>query len=205
MATIREKIPILIAFVIPLFNEHAVANSSAASPPFFLGLSGPQGSGKTTLATALAKTLRGTPHNLNVAVLSIDDLYLTYACQSKLRELYPENRLVSCRGEPGTHDIGLGRKVFASLAQQRETKVPAYDKSAHQGKGDRVDEAYWETVKGPVDIIIFEGWCVGFRALPEDIVEQRWRESRGKYLQRHKLEDVLFVNAKLREYDELTK
>lgn len=207
-AVIKDKTPLLVSFLLPLLNSYGPVNPPAASRPFFLGISGPQGSGKTTLATALAATLRSHPHSLNVVALSLDDIYLTHADQVSLRGLYPDNKLVRYRGEPGTHDIGLGKRVFQSLKDQLETKLPAYDKSAFGGQGDRVDEACWEKVQGPYDIVIFEGWCVGFRALSDPVLEQKWHQarlSRDATVGRHPLEHLLFVNNKLKDYDTLTE
>jgi D-glycerate 3-kinase len=38
-----------------------------------------------------------------------------------------------------------------------------YDKSAFQGKGDRADESTWPSVEGPLDLVLFEGWMLGFK------------------------------------------
>jgi len=190
-----------------LLNDHVTKHPSKTSPPFFLAFSGPQGSGKSTLVEKLATVLRAGPHNLNVVVFSVDDLYLTNSDQNELRELDPDNKLLSHRGEPGTHDIHLGHQVFDSLREQKETKIPAYDKSAFNGRGDRIHELQWKTVEPPYDLVIFEGWCVGFRALPDEEVEKRWRKSRDKEegaLGKHALEHLLFINSKLRDYDQLT-
>lgn len=112
--------------------------------------------------------------------------------------------------------MALGRDVFSSLKAGKRTKIPFYDKSAYSGQGDRADESVWETVNdksdAPVRVVIFEGWCVGFRALPDTEVESLWRaaveqERSGKrtgQLGRHKLENLLFVNEKLKGYDIFT-
>lgn len=42
--------------------------------------------------------------------------------------------------------------------------IPRYDKSAFGGKGDRTEKEQWKTVQGPLDLILFEGWMLGFRA-----------------------------------------
>lgn len=86
--------------------------------------------------------------------------------------------------------------------------MPQYDKSAHGGLGDRVPEARWQPVNGPgqapVRVVILEGWSVGFRALPDAAVEARWAAPGSRTLHDHKLEHLLFVNARLRDYDALT-
>ena len=41
--------------------------------------------------------------------------------------------------------------------------IPRYDKSAFGGKGDRMEADQWMAVDGPLDVILFEGWMLGFR------------------------------------------
>lgn len=207
-AVIKDKTPLLTSFLLPLLSDHVFRNQTASSPPLFLGISGPQGSGKTSLVTILAANLRALPHNLNVVVFSIDDIYLKHADQAALREVYQGNKLVQHRGQPGTHDISLGSHIFQSLKEQKETNIPIYDKSAFNGQGDRVDEAKWERVNGPYDIVIFEGWCVGFRPLSGEALEETWKKSKQTQngtAGRHALEHLQFVNTKLKDYDLLTK
>lgn len=65
-----------------------------------------------------------------------------------------------------------------------------------------------------MEVIVFEGWCVGFRPLSDDDVSKKWKAAKEQYAQqgdayqgqlgKQNLESVLFVNAKLREYDALT-
>jgi len=45
-----------------------------------------------------------------------------------------------------------------------------YDKSKNEGRGDRADASRWPEVKGPVDIVLFEGWMSGFAPLPGEQV-----------------------------------
>lgn len=64
-----------------------------------------------------------------------------------------------------------------------------------------------------VRVVIFEGWCVGFRPLSREEVKSKWEDAvrakeQGGYRGRlgcNRLEDVEFINAALREYDELTE
>jgi D-glycerate 3-kinase len=126
--------------------------------PLVVGLTGPQGSGKSAAAGALALLLRD--RGLRTAVLSLDDLYLTLAQRRRLAaEVHP---LLATRGAPGTHDVALGIAVIESLGRAGDTAVPRFDKAAD----DRRDPAGWDEVRGPVDVILFEGWCVGAR--PQD-------------------------------------
>jgi D-glycerate 3-kinase len=121
-----------------------------------IGITGSQGSGKTAAAGALAILLREA--GLKTAVLSIDDLYLTHAEREALAaRVHP---LFATRGVPGTHDVGLGQKVIESLGQPGETAVPRFDKA----RDDRRPPEQWGRVEGPLDVVLFEGWCVGAKA-----------------------------------------
>jgi D-glycerate 3-kinase len=163
--------------------------------------------------SAIAAMLRSPPHSLPTAVLSIDDLYLPHAAQTLLASSHPLNALVQHRGEPGTHDIALGVSLFRALKAYQAAKIPVYDKSAHNGQGDRIDEGMWEEVNAPgsgakVQVVIFEGWCVGFQALGSKELRLRWeeaQESKEGTLWKHRLEDLEFINDKLKDYDALTK
>jgi D-glycerate 3-kinase len=111
----------------------------------------------------------------------------------------------------GTHDMHLAREFFTALKNGTPVKIPQYDKSAYNGQGDRVPSSQWEEVNRPghpkVQVIIFEGWSVGFRALVPEAVERRQAASRTQSsatLWKHRLEDLLFVNEKLKEYDVMT-
>jgi len=156
---------------------------------------------------------------LPTITLSIDDLYLTREAQVKLASAHPQNPLIQHRGEPSTHDVALGSKLFQALKQQEsDIRIPFYDKSMHDGKGDRVPEEEWRVVnaKGArkVEVVIFEGWCVGFRPLTIQEVNEKWTEAVEEEIKvdgtngrlgKQRLEDVMFVNEALRQYDEMTK
>lgn len=107
----------------------------------------------------------------------------------------------------GTHDMNLARDLFSTLEQGREVKIPLYDKSAHNGQGDRVSSLQWVTRNGPdqprIQVVIFEGWCVGFRAISLEEIRAK-QEAPSTTLHKHRLEDLVFVNEKLRDYDIMT-
>jgi D-glycerate 3-kinase len=132
-----------------------IARAHRPGEMLIVGLTGPQGAGKSTLARAAPEAL--ARRGLKTAVLALDDLYLTKAERQALAgEVHP---LLATRGPPGTHDVGLGLAVLDSLARPGETRLPRFDKAAD----DRLDPAAWATIAGPVDVILFEGWCVGAR------------------------------------------
>jgi D-glycerate 3-kinase len=141
-----------------------VASIDRRGAPLVVGVTGPQGSGKSAAAGALALLLQD--HGLRTAVLSIDDLYLTLAERRRLAaEVHP---LLLTRGVPGTHDVALGLAVIDSLGRAQTTAVPRFDKATD----DRRDPADWDVVEGPVGVILFEGWCVGARPQPAEALLQ---------------------------------
>lgn len=149
--------------------------------------------------------------------LSLDDIYLDHANQVALSQAHPSNPLLQHRGQPSTHDLALGEEVFASLAAERPTAIPQYDKSAFEGQGDRVPKAQWKIVneegQEKVKVVIFEGWCVGFRAWDDQTLRAKWEDAvhqkkNGEYdgrLGHVKFEDVKAVNDALKRYDVLTE
>ncbi len=140
----------------------------AASRPRVVGLQGPQGSGKTTLARHVLSLLPDL--GLTGVALSIDDFYLTRDEQLRLADSHPGNPYLEHRGYPGTHDVDLGAATLQALKRLRAgawARVPVYDKSAHGGRGDRAPAAAWRDVAGPLDLVIVEGWMLGFEPAPE--------------------------------------
>lgn len=131
--------------------------------PMVLGVNGAQGSGKSTLAVLL-ETLLTTAFHLKVTSFSIDDFYKTRAEREHLsRTVHP---LLITRGVPGTHDVALGLGTLEALktaAPGSEIAIPAFDKALD----DRKPRDQWPVWRGPVDIILFEGWCVGARPQPD--------------------------------------
>ncbi|KAG5940031.1 hypothetical protein E4U53_007692 [Claviceps sorghi] len=102
----------------------------------------------------------------------------------------------------------LLHSVFKALTTAQPTKIPRYDKALFSGRGDRLPHEAWTPVnqpgEDPVRVILFEGWSVGFRPLRDEDVEARWKASTSRTLRRHRLEHLLFVNDKLRDYDAVT-
>lgn len=126
-----------------------------AGQTFYLGLCGPQASGKSTLAAALARTLE--VQGRSVAVLSLDDLYLSRNAREHLAARVHE--LFVTRGPPGTHDLPLGHAVFDQLRQPGSVTLPRFSKADDEPE----PRSRWPELATPVDIVLFEGWCVGAR------------------------------------------
>ncbi|GHJ87387.1 hypothetical protein NliqN6_3789 [Naganishia liquefaciens] len=182
--------------------------------PLMVALQGPQGSGKTTVSTALLSLLAAEPHGLRVAAFSLDDLYLPHAGLVAVRDSNPQNRLLAGRGLPGTHDVALGYQIFSDLRminseadKPRIVRLPIFDKSLFAGEGDRSSQTV--AVPGPVDVVLFEGWSVGFCPLDDMELQDRYTRaaavqvgggggsSRPAFLS-HTLADLKTVNSLLR-------
>ncbi|XVE88973.1 hypothetical protein DITRI_Ditri19aG0112600 [Diplodiscus trichospermus] len=142
-------------------------------PPLVIGFSAPQGCGKTTLVFALDYLFRITGRKS--ATLSIDDFYLTAEGQAKLREENPGNALLELRGNAGSHDLPFSVETLTALSkltkEGMKMKLPRYDKSAYSGRGDRADPSTWPEVQGPLTVVLYEGWMLGFKPLPTEVVK----------------------------------
>lgn len=128
-----------------------------------LGFSAPQGAGKTTLTADLLRM--ADELGLRATGVSIDDFYLTRAEQLALSQRHGGVRFFAHRGYPGTHDVALGTRVLEalkSIGANGEVRVPSYDRSAFMGQGDRRPESSWPRRKGPLDLVVVEGWMLGF-------------------------------------------
>ena len=152
--------------------QQVVRSKSSAGPPvgpLLIGVNGPQGSGKSTLTGALVQVLPEV--GLRGLTLSIDDFYLTRHEQIALAAKHPSNSLLQQRGYPGTHDIQLGLKKLTELrAGLSSVRIPCYDKSKHQGQGDRLPETEWTEIQGPLDVVFLEGWMLGFAPVAESVI-----------------------------------
>ncbi|MDP2273869.1 MAG: hypothetical protein Q8K32_24220 [Archangium sp.] len=130
--------------------------------PVLAGLSAPQGAGKTTLVGKLVPLLAA--HGVRAVALSIDDFYLRREEQVQLAAANPGNPYLEHRGYPGTHDVELGARTLTALLQGAEVELPRYDKTAHGGRGDRSPRG--ERVQGRFDVVLLEGWMLGFTPVP---------------------------------------
>jgi D-glycerate 3-kinase len=130
--------------------------------PLIQGIVGAQGAGKTTLCRLLQKILTALGHP--TLSLSIDDFYKTYAERQTLQAQDP--RLI-WRGPPGTHDVDLAISVLQKLRElpHTTTAIPRFDKTAHQGAGDRYSTPELTTGN---EIILFEGWFIGAQPIAND-------------------------------------
>lgn len=135
----------------------AVLDDALATGSRLLAVSALQGSGKSTFAAQLV-TAAGT-RGLRAVAMSIDDTYLDLPERQRLaRQVHP---LLATRGPPGTHDLDLTLTTLDALRNGRRVRVPVFDKLADR----RLPAAQWPHA-GPVDLVVFEGWCLATPAEP---------------------------------------
>jgi D-glycerate 3-kinase len=186
---------------------HVLQRVAHSPHPVFVAVQGPQGSGKTYLSAQLKSLL---PQSLNVALLSVDDLYLPHHSLVALAADHPDNPLLSGRGQPGTHDIKFGEQLLSQLKSQLgRIELPRFDKSLFNGEGDRLPMGLNDAtfVQSPVHVVILEGWCVGFHSISEEDLHCKWagvwQEEKAMLGLSNTLRevDISFVNDKLKEYE----
>ncbi|MBV9511622.1 MAG: kinase [Caulobacteraceae bacterium] len=147
----------------PLADE-AARRLARVPRPCHIGLCGPQGGGKSTGAAMLRLLLQA--RGLKVALLSLDDVYLT--CAERLRLAETIHPLLAVRGPPGTHDVALLETVLAALDAGRSLALPAFDKA----RDDRRPKSEWPRFEGPADAVILEGWCLGAQPEPPEALRE---------------------------------
>ena len=127
--------------------------------PVVIGLCGAQGSGKTTLALFLANWLAHETGLTSVRV-SLDDFY--FGRQMRMTIARTVHPLLATRGVPGTHDVELAKRTLAALTDTGgpgRVELPVFDKASD----DRMHTATGPVIETPVDVVLFEGWCIGAR------------------------------------------
>jgi pantothenate kinase-related protein Tda10 len=110
-----------------------------------VGISGPPGAGKTTLAR---EVIERRPRTLS---MSLDDFYLSKAERA--------DRGMAFRGPPGSHDLDALIAVLDALQRSDlPVEVPSFDMS--------VDDRIQPTVVGSAPpLVLLDGWYLGY---PDD-------------------------------------
>ena len=152
-----DKLGQLNNFYLPICDS-IFQNYLKKKQTILIGLSGGQGSGKSTIAKILQLILN-MKYNLNTISFSIDDFYKTLKSRKKMAKTV--HKLFITRGVPGTHDTKLLNNTLHKLLKKSFSPllIPKFDKSID----DRVKKKEWTKVKKKPEIVIFEGWCVGSR------------------------------------------
>ncbi|TID19289.1 hypothetical protein CANINC_003718 [Pichia inconspicua] len=167
-----------VAFIKPQLDQKL---ESKTQTPLVVGIEGPQGSGKTTSATNIRK---------------------------KIQDLYPQCNI---RGLPGTHDIKLLLETFQILIENKEesypVQIPIYDKSKHNGLGDRLEKNEWTIVAKKVDLIIFEGWFNGYVSISnDDSLISKWKRINTEFPEKFKglsEKNIVDINNNLKPYEKV--
>ena len=133
----------------------------------FLGLSGSQGSGKTTIANILKIILKKF-FKKNICIISIDNFYKTLRDRNRMSK--QKHPLFKTRGVPGTHDINLIKNLFISIKKKKfkKIKIPKFEKAMD----NRLEKKYWFNIKQKPEIVILEGWCVGARPQSNSLIKR---------------------------------
>ena len=150
----------------PWLVQQALAASAARAGRGLrvFGICGLQGSGKSTLAAQLVAAARQA--GLAAASVSLDDFYLTAAQRRRLaRDVHP---LLAIRGPPGTHDLDLALETFDALRRGHTPPLPRFDKLGD----DRLAPERWTRPSAPLDLLVFEGWCLGVPAESEEALRE---------------------------------
>lgn len=65
--------------------------------------------------------------------------------------------------------------VLQDLVSGVKTSIPKYDKSAFNGRGDRCPQSSWKVVDYKPQVVILEGWCLGFQQTNDYIDDSNLR------------------------------
>ena len=204
----KNKKKMLLNYLIPLsfwINE----KSNQYSNTYFLGLSGGQGAGKTTI-TSLLNIILTNYFKKKVCIFSIDDFYKTLKDRKKLsKKIHP---LLKTRGVPGTHDIKfiINYLKKIKLKKNKLISLPIFDKSID----DRAIKSKWKKINYIPDIIILEGWCVGAKPQSNKLLNKavnilekkedlnfKWRNYVNKQLKNkykylfNKMNDIIYMKV----------
>ena len=150
-----DKIGQFNKFYFPICHS-IYQNKIIRNKTFVIGLSGGQGSGKSTIAEIIKIILKNY-FNLNAITFSIDNFYKKNLVRKKMSKNI--SQLFLTRGVPGTHDLPLLTKCFKNAFKKnfKPFFVPVFNKSID----DREPKKKWKKINKRPDVIIFEGWCVG--------------------------------------------
>ncbi len=153
----RDKLGQLNKFYLPI--SKMISKSCLKKKTKVIGLTGGQGTGKSTISKIL-KIILKEAYNIETVIFSIDDFYKTLHERQRMSKKI--SSLFLTRGAPGTHDTKMLFQCIKNLKNNKFKKfiIPKFDKSID----DRLSKSKWLKVKKKPDIVIFEGWCVGVSA-----------------------------------------
>jgi len=154
----RDKLGQLNKFYLPI-SKMIAKDYLKEKKTKVIGLTGGQGTGKSTISNIL-KIILKEAYKLETVIFSIDDFYKTLNERKKISKKI--SKLFITRGVPGTHDTKMLLQCINNLKKNNFKKmtIPKFDKSID----DRCTKNKWLKVKKKPNIVIFEGWCVGAKA-----------------------------------------
>ena len=160
-----ESASLTLPFSLPLLAR-AQQGLEAGQRRVVIGLNGPVGAGKSTLARQL---LRLAPRfGLRLAVASIDDAYRPLA---ERRRVLAGNPFGVSRVPPGSHDIPLLLEAIETWREQGTLRLPRFNKSLMAGEGERDG---WS--ESEAEVLVLEGWLIGCRPLAAEDLQLRLTE-----------------------------
>ncbi|RVU40943.1 kinase [Rheinheimera riviphila] len=120
--------------------------------PAVIGISGAQGSGKTTLSTLLVQFAQ--EQGVIAGAVSLDDYYLSQQQRAVLAaKVHP---LLVMRGVPGSHHIAQAIADAQAVRNGQPVALPRFDKALDQPIAARAPQQF--------SLLIIEGWCLGLTA-----------------------------------------
>ncbi|KAJ4346972.1 uncharacterized protein N0V89_010905 [Didymosphaeria variabile] len=212
MSSLDSNVQRILELLVPKFRAH----KQLSPHPIVLGITGLQGSGKSTWAGKIVQLL-SSKYSLNAITVSLDDFYHTHDNLVARREQDPGNKLYRTRGQPGTHDQHLAHDTLQALRSWDDSNanavdIPVFDKSRFNGEGDRAPHETWPCCTSKPDVVVFEGWCVGFRSLPDAALQSKYQTAKAApaddnpecivTLPDHDFTHIQEVNRSLAEYNE---
>ncbi len=190
----RDKLGQLNKFYLPI-SEMIKEEYFKTRKTKVIGLTGGQGTGKSTISNIL-KIILKEAYKLETVIFSIDDFYKTLEERERMSKKI--SSLFITRGVPGTHDTKMLYHSIRNLKKKKFKKflIPKFDKS----NDDRSPKSRWLKVKKKPNIVIFEGWCVGVTAQKEkDLnypINKLEKNKDSKKIWRHKVNFELKKNYK---------
>ncbi|WP_223192114.1 hypothetical protein [Pseudoalteromonas piscicida] len=124
-------------------------STGSFSYPLLVGVSGVQGSGKSTLSYSLCKQLREV--GITCKCVSLDDFYLDPEERAVLASKF--HPLFQQRGLPGTHNLQLLQDVIDRFKRGEAFTLPAFDKSVDR----KLPNSKWRKVDAGLQVLIIEG------------------------------------------------
>ena len=154
----RDKLGQLNRFYLPI-SKMIKDEYEKKKKTKIIGLTGGQGTGKSTISIIL-KIILKEAYNLETVIFSIDDFYKTLNERETMSKKISD--LFLTRGVPGTHDTKMLFQCIKNLKTNnfKKMNIPKFDKSID----NRLSKSNWLQVKKKPNIVIFEGWCVGASA-----------------------------------------